>query len=189
MNVPAADVLAIADCAVWSRSPDWSHRCFPRFLAGLYGEGLFLPPLLAYELRSAAELSEHVLGKNASLGGDLGARSSLVRWAHGVTVGRLSASASDWADARERAAFRLASAVALSLMDRVDVSPLRGSDGFDPRGLVALELGRLRGRRHGSGCLAEAWSFIESVSRTGRFHELVPLTESLARIFHTSCRW
>ena len=60
-----ASLRVIAGHGIWLRDAAWTERWFHSFLSPLYAEGLFLPPLFAYDLCSAAAPGERRYGKFA----------------------------------------------------------------------------------------------------------------------------
>ncbi len=56
MDEPATQYLeTIADFAIWTQPIQWLEGPYLSFLTKLYAAGLFLPPLLALDVCSAAE--------------------------------------------------------------------------------------------------------------------------------------
>lgn len=164
--------------AVWTRDPTWVQQWFQGFLKPLYAEGLFLPPLLAFDLRSAAERGERRHGKLAVARSDLSNWKEFMFWMHSITVERLPAGAAARLEMRNASAMRIARRLALNLMGRVDVSAFRVSGQFDAHSAVVLESQRLQGGTQAAERLARLWSVINESVRDQRFDDLVPFCET-----------
>jgi len=168
----------------------WAQQWFDGFLKPLFAEGLFLPPLLAFDLRSAAERGERQYGKFAVLRADLSNWKEFMLWMHSVTVERLPSGMAARAEMRNASAMRIARRLALNLMGRVDVSAFRVGDQFDAHSAVVLEAQRLQGDAQVADRFEPVFSVIDEVvrgqrfdneeGRKQRFYDLVPFCESHA---------
>ena len=179
----ANDLKEIVDHARWRRDDSWSRQWFADFLGRLCKKELFLPPLLAYNLRSAAERGERVMGDKMASIGDPAAWEGFMLWAHAMTVGRLRPAEPSRSPARDAAAFRLASLIAQTLMARIDVSALRTGESrtaFEPAVLLGFEVKRLTGRLINPNPLMQVWSFLEPCVSANRFQEIVSLSGLMA---------
>lgn len=168
----------LAEHATWTRDPRWLQQWFEEFLNPLYAEGLFVPPLLAFELRSAAERGERRMGKFlASRAYPLKWR-EFALWIHSLTVVQLSPGAAARKEMRTESALRIARCLALNLMAQVDVSVFRTDRAFDAKSAVLLEARRLEGDPSAVQQFSAVWSIIDETVRTGRFSDLVPFCRS-----------
>ena len=180
-NDPLKSALRVlAGHAIWARDLAWAQQWFDGFLKPLFAEGLFLPPLLAFDLRSAAERGERRHGKFAVARADLSDWKEFMLWMHSVTVERLPPGTAARVEMRNAAALRIARCLALNLMGRVDVSAFRVGEQFDSHSAVVLEAQRLQGDAQAAERFEPVCSFIDEVIRGQSFDDLVPFCESHA---------
>lgn len=170
----------VAGHAIWSRDLAWAQQWFQTFLKPLFADGLFLPPLLAFDLRSAAERGERRNGKFAGDRDNLSSWKEFMLWMHSVTVERLPPGVGARAEARNTAALRVAKILALHLMGRTDASSLRSADQFDATASVILETQRIQGDANAAERLGPMWEVVNQLVRSERFEDLIPLCESHA---------
>lgn len=179
-NAPLQSALRIlVGHAIWSRDVTWAQQWFQTFLKPLFADGLFLPPLLAFDLRSAAERGERRYGKFADSRADLPSWKEFMLWMHSITVERLPPGVGAHADSRNAAALRVAKILALNLMCRTDVSSLRTTDHFDAAAAVIHEAQRIQGDAGAAERHGPMWAVIEQIVKTERFEDLIPSCESL----------
>ncbi len=180
-NDPLKSALRVlAGHAIWARDLAWAQQWFDGFLKPLFAEGLFLPPLLAFDLRSAAERGERRHGKFAVARADLSDWKEFMLWMHSVTVERLPPGTAARVEMRNAAALRIARRLALNLMGRVDVSAFRVGEHFDAHSAIMLEAQRLQGDAQAAERFAPVCSVIDDAIRGQRFNDLVPFCESHA---------
>ncbi len=180
-NEPLQSALRVlAGHAIWSRDLTWTRQWFETFLQPLFADGLFLPPLLAFDLRSAAERGERRFGKFAGDRDNLPSWKEFMLWMHSITVERLPPGAGARADARNSAALRVAKILALNLMGRTNVSSFRIADQFDATAAVILEAQRIQGDADAAVRLGTLWAAIDQIVTTERFEDLIPFCESNA---------
>lgn len=166
--------------AWWSRDADWTREWYSGFYAPLVAEGLMLPPLLAYDVRSAAERGDRRRGVAAGKRRNAQCWDAFMIWAHRVCAGSLAAAQAAKPDKRTGAALRLARSMATSLMERVDISGLRRRGGqFDPRGLLELETRQLSGQEASEDAMARLWSVVDAAVARRAFFDLVSIADCL----------
>ena len=173
-----SSLRVLAGHAIWTRDMAWAQQWFDGFLKPLFAEGLFLPPLLAFDLRSAAERGERRHGKFAVLRADLSNWKEFMLWMHSITVERLPSGTAARAEMRNASAMRIARRLALNLMGRVDVSAFRVGDQFDAYSAVIFEVQRLQGDAQAAERFDPVCSIISEAVRVQRFNDLVPFCES-----------
>lgn len=175
-----ANLTRLMAHAWWSREIDWTREWYNGFYAPLLAEGLMLPPLLAYDMRSAAERGDRRRGAAAGKRQNAQCWDAFMIWAHRVCAGSLAAAQAARFDRRTGAALRLARSMATSLMERVDISDLRSRGGeFDPRGLLELEARRLSGDRPAESVMARLWSVVDGAVARHAFFDLVSIAECI----------
>lgn len=166
--------------AWWTRDAAWTRSWFTEFFTPLITQGFLLPPLLAYDLRSAAERGDRRRGAKAGKRNNGACWDAFMTWAHNVCAGSLSPAQSARSDRRTESSNRLAKSISASLMDQVDISALRRKDGvLDPRGLLRLESKRLDAGLPHDVVLRDAWKLIEGAVAKQRFFELAAISECL----------
>jgi len=173
-------ILVLARHAIWARDLAWAQQWYDGFLKPLFAEGLFLPPLLAFDLRSAAERGVRRHGKFAAARENVSGWKEFMLWMHSITVERLPPGRAARAEVRNASAMRIARRLALNLMGRVDVSACRGGKQFDAQQAVIFEAQRLQGDAHAAERLGSLWAVIDEAIRGKKFDELVPFCESHA---------
>ena len=103
-NDPLKSALRVlAGHAIWTRDMAWAQQWYDGFLKPLFAEELYLPPLLAFDLRSAAERGERRHGKFAVARADLSDWKEFMLWMHSVTVERLPLGTAARVEMRNRA--------------------------------------------------------------------------------------
>jgi hypothetical protein len=144
MDEPATQYLeTIADFAIWTQPIQWLEGPYLSFLTKLYAAGLFLPPLLALDVCSAAEQGQRRPGRRAFARGALEDWQAWMRRLNGIIRLPLSHEELLRSSLRTESAFRVASCVARCLMGQVDVSSLRRSGQFHAVPMLCYEANRL----------------------------------------------
>ncbi len=166
--------------AWWARDAEWTRSWFAGFFTPLVARGYLLPPLLAYDLRSAAERGDRRRGSKAGKRNNGPCWDAFMTWAHHVCAGSLSPAQSARSERRTESSLRLAQAISAMLMDRVDISPLRRRGGvLDPRTLLELEARRLDGERARDGVIHNMWTLVDGAVASRRYFELAAISECL----------
>ena len=171
---------SISSHAWWTRDAEWNRSWFTGFFTPLVSAGFPLPPLFAYDLRSAAERGDRRRGVAAGRRKHPASWDAFMAWAHALGIGNLSNAQSLRTDRRTEAMQRVAQLISASLIDQVDISGLRGRGGvLDPKRLLDLEGKRISGSGNSDGALQKMWSHVEGVVASGRFYDLVSIAEGL----------
>ncbi len=193
----------IADHAWWMRDEKWSRAWWESFFCPLVREGLFLPPLLAYDIRSSADRGEHRRGPASLRRKHSSEWGSFLLWAQRVTLGCLSTKDLASIEARSRSGRRIARLLAANIMDRVDLSGLRENGDFSPLRCLSAETAWLSGAE--DPVMKEVWALIENfvLTRTvrgmgrgrqegapsedlsGRYSELASIADSIPFVGRT----
>ncbi|MEI6786302.1 MAG: hypothetical protein WCQ21_35935, partial [Verrucomicrobiota bacterium] len=165
--------------AIWARDFAWARAWYSDLLCPLYSEGLFVPPLFAYELRSAAERGERRPGSHAAQRLQPEAWGNFLLWVYSATAGAMSPALAAKPEMRGVAATRLIRLFALSLMSRFDLSPLRRRGVFHPDWLLSLEVERLANGSSNDTPLDRLWQDLDKTVTNGSLRTFVPLAERL----------
>jgi len=169
----------LAEYAMWTRPKGWTEYWFACFLTPLYLEGLFLPPLFAYEICSAAERGERCRGLHANDRQNSDRWLEFNYWLHDVIV-RLPAERRAAKLAADRdIAKRCARLFALHLMGQFDLTGIRDGNRFEPEKLLQWEANRLTGGGSVPELLNEIWNFYEEAVETGALRRYLPASELL----------